>query len=115
MNNSIQQLTAIAADLNAAGKEVNLKVLPTRGPRKGETWERQSQHGAGRAMGQANNGGEGATGATTCGGGKGMNLNRVYGYGARMVADLDATIARYNAQIRADKIADRRAERLGIA
>ena len=114
MNNSIQQLTAIAADLNAAGKEVNLKVLPTRRPRKGETWERQSQHGAGRAMGNAAPGGA-ATGATTTGGGKGMNLNRVYGYGARMVADLDATIARYNAQIRADKIADRRAERLGIA
>ena len=77
--------------------------LPRRGPRKGETWQRQSQHGAGRAMGQVTAGSEGATGATTTGGGKGMSLNRVYGLGARMIEDLDAVRARASAQYRADR------------
>ena len=37
MNASISNLTTIAADLNAAGKTVSFKRLPTRKPRKGET------------------------------------------------------------------------------
>ena len=111
MTASTDNLIAIAADLTAAGKEVTIKRLPTRKPRKGETWMRQSQHGAGRAMGQANKGGEGATGATTTGGGKGMNLNRVYGMGAQMVQDLDATRAAAAAQYAADRRAAAR-ERL---
>ena len=36
MNASLQNLTDIAADLNAAGKTVSVKVLPTRKMRKGE-------------------------------------------------------------------------------
>ena len=90
MNSSLQNLTDIAADLNAAGKTVSIKRLPTRRPRKGETWQRQSQHGAGRACGSVNSTSGGATGATTCGGGAGMNLNKVYGIGSRKVQNLAA-------------------------
>lgn len=84
--------------------------LPRRGPRKGETWQRQSQHGAGRAMGQVSTAGS-ATGATTTGGGKGMNLNRVYGIGSAMVRDLDAVRSRAASQYAADRRAAAR-ERL---
>ena len=111
MTASTDNLLSIAADLNAAGKEVTITRLPARKMRKGEGWQRQSQHGAGRAMGHANKGGEGATGATTTGGGKGMNLNRVYGIGAAMVKDLDATRAAAAAQYAADRRAAAR-ERL---
>jgi len=103
MTASTDNLIAIAAELNAAGKEVTIKRLPTRKPRKGETWMRQSQHGAGRAMGQANKGSEGATGATTTGGGKGMNLNRVYGIGSSMVKDLEGVRRRAAATYAADR------------
>ena len=102
-NASLSNLTAIATELNAAGKEVSIQRLPTRKPRKGETWQRQSQHGAGRAMGAVNGSSEGATGATTTGGGKGMNLNRVYGMGASMVKDLEGAKRRAAAQYKADR------------
>ena len=111
MTKSTDNLLTIAADLNAAGKQVSIKRLPTRKPRKGETWVRQSQHGSGRAMGNVTSGGGGSTGATTTGGGKGMNLNRVYGMGSQMVADLDATRARAKRQYAADRRAAAR-ERL---
>ena len=58
MTASTDNLINIAADLNAAGKEVTITRLPARKMRKGEGWQRQSQHGAGRAMGQVNKGGE---------------------------------------------------------
>ena len=115
MSNSIDQLTAIAADLQASGKEVSLKVLRRRGPRKGETWSK-SPAGmvAGRALGAARNG-DTTTKATIAGGGREQTMTKVCGIGKEMVKDLEGVVARYNAQIRADKIADRRAERLGIA
>ena len=110
MTASTDNLIAIASDLTAAGKEVTITRLPARKMRKGEGWQRQSQHGAGRAMGAVNESGS-ATGATTTGGGKGMNLNRVYGIGAAMVKDLDATRAAAAAQYAADRRAAAR-ERL---
>lgn len=94
--------------------EFTVTRLKRRGPRKGETWQRQSQHGAGRAMGTVTEAGS-ATGATTTGGGKGMNLNRVYGIGSAMVRDLDAVRDRAAAQYAADRRAaarDRLMERM---
>ena len=114
MNASISNLTTIAADLNAAGKTVSFKRLPTRKPRKGETWVRQSQHGSGRAMGNVTSGTEGSTGATTTGGGKGMNLNRVYGMGASMVRDLDSVRSRAAATYAADRRAAARDRLMGL-
>ena len=125
MNNSLNQLTAIAADLQASGKEVSLEVLPTRHPRKGETFGvRGSQsHGTSSTVHSVRTGdgdhtlsskGRAQT-AGDCTVGCGITLNKVGGIGKQMVKDLEGVVARYNAQIRADKIADRRAERLGIA
>jgi len=93
--------TATAEELAAAGFVT--KQLKQRGPRKGELMTRQSQHGAGRAYGSVNSSSEGATGATTCGGGAGMNLNKVYGIGASKVENLAAVQSRYARQAKADR------------
>ena len=91
--------------------------LPRRGPRKGETLTRNAQHGRGAAMGTIRDGDSPAGGAShAVGAGKGLTITRVTGLGARMVADLDATIRTAKAQHRADRIAaarDRAAQRVG--
>ena len=102
-NTNINNLDAIVNDLQNNGKQVTIKVLKTRKPRKGETWQRQSQHGAGRAYGAVNSSSEGATGATTCGGGAGMNLNKVYGIGSTKVQNLAKVQSTYQEQMRADR------------
>ena len=43
LNKSLQNLNAIAADLNAAGKPVTIKRLKTRKMRKGEGMTRNAQ------------------------------------------------------------------------
>ena len=93
--------TATSEQLAAAGFKT--KKLKQRGPRKGELMTRQSQHGAGRAYGSVNASSEGATGATTCGGGAGMNLNKVYGIGARKVENLADVQRKAAAQYKADR------------
>ena len=85
---SLNNLTAIAADLNAAGKTVTIKRLKTRKMRKGEGMTRNSQHGAGRAMGSVN-GKDRQTASHAVGGGKGATITRQVGIGSRMVKNLD--------------------------
>jgi len=85
---SLSNLSAIAADLNAAGKTVTIKRLKTRKMRKGEGMTRNSQHGAGRAMGSVN-GTDRQTASHAVGGGKGATITRQVGIGSRMVKDLD--------------------------
>jgi hypothetical protein len=85
---SLNNLTAIAADLNAAGKTVTIKRLKTRKMRKGEGMTRNSQHGAGYAMGSVK-GGDRQTASHAVGGGKGQTITRQVGIGAQMVKNLD--------------------------
>ena len=101
--NTVTNLLNITDDLTANGVTPKLVQLPsaTKKTRR-SVWQRQSQHGAGRAMGNVAPGGQ-ATGATTCGGGAGMNLNKVYGIGASKVANLDEVQRRYAAQVKADR------------
>ena len=94
--------TATAEQLTAHGMTV--KKLRTRGPRKGETMTRNSQHGAGRAMGcigSYDSNGSGASHAV--GGGKGQTITRVTGLGKEMVRDLDAVKRKAAAQYKADR------------
>ena len=88
MTRSTDNLLAIAAELNAAGKEVKIKRLPTRKMRKGEGMTRNSQHGAGYAMGSVK-GGDRQTASHAVGGGKGATITRQVGIGAQMVKNLD--------------------------
>lgn len=112
MTTSTANLLSIAADLTAAGKEVSIRRLPTRKMRKGEGMSRNSQHGAGRAMGSLGDADTCAGGAShAVGAGKGLTITRVTGLGSQMVADLDATRARAAAQHAADRRAAAR-ERL---
>ena len=85
---SLNNLSAIAADLNAAGKTVTIKRLKTRKMRKGEGMTRNSQHGAGYAMGSVK-GGDRQTASHAVGGGKGQTITRQVGIGAQMVKNLD--------------------------
>ncbi|NIQ10037.1 MAG: hypothetical protein GWO23_10285 [Gammaproteobacteria bacterium] len=87
--------------------------LKRRGPRKGETMQRNSQHGRGYAVGSVG-GNDSQTATHAVGGGKGLTITRQVGIGACMVADLESTVKRAKAQYRADRIAaarDRLAER----
>jgi len=83
--------------------EISYRRLPTRHARKGETWQRQSQHGRGAAIGNVRGGDFGSTGDTVAGAGKGVTLTRVCGIGKEMVRDLDSVVARAKAQYAADR------------
>jgi len=95
--------------------EFKVTRLKTRGPRKGETMQRNSQHGRGAAVGVVN-GSDQQTASHAVGGGKGLTITRQVGIGSTMVADLEGTVKRAKAQYRADRIAaarDRLAEPVG--
>lgn len=95
--------------------EFKVTRLKTRGPRKGETMQRNSQHGRGAAVGVVN-GSDQQTASYAVGGGKGLTITRQVGIGSTMVADLEGTVKRAKAQYRADRIAaarDRLAEPVG--
>jgi len=78
--------------------------LPRRGPRKGETLSRDSQHGRGAALGSVRDADTVAGGAShAVGAGKGMTITRVTGIGRVMVADLEAVMIRARDQYRADR------------
>jgi len=91
--------------------------LPRRGPRKGETLTRNSQHGRGAALGSVRDVDLPAGGAShAVGTGKGVTITRVTGLGRQWVGDKDANAARAMAQYRNDRIAaarERSQERLG--
>ena len=94
--------TASAAELAAAGYVT--KQLKQRGPRKGETWQRQSQHGSGRALNHAGQAVSGSsTGASAVGSGGSMNLNAVGGIGKTMVRDIESVKRKAAAQYKADR------------
>ena len=78
--------------------------LPRRGPRKGETLSRNSQHGRGTAIGSVRDA-DTVTGGSShaVGAGKGMTITRVTGIGKVMVADLEAVMIRAHDQYRADR------------
>jgi hypothetical protein len=95
--------------------QFTVKKLPTRGPRKGELWQRQSQHGTGSALGNVKES-DRTTGDTCAGMGKGVTLTKVGGIGKTMISDLSATVSRANAQYKADRRAaalDRLQEKAG--
>ena len=113
MTASLNQLTAIATALNAAGKEVTVKTLPSRGPRKGETFGvRGSQsHGTSATVHSVRTG-DGdhtlstkgrAQGAGDCTVGCGITLNKVGGIGKEMVKDLDSVKRRAASTYAADR------------
>ena len=102
MTASLNQLTDIATALNAAGKEVTVKTLKARGPRKGETMQRNSQHGRGQALGTVT-GGDSQTASHAVGGGKGLTITRQVGIGASMVRDLDSVKRRAASTYAADR------------
>ncbi len=92
----LSQLAATAtlgelALADAQGK-LTLTKLPTRKPRKGETWSPANK--GGRVTGVAN-GGNGTVGNRAAAGGGQMTLTGQGGIGRQMVADLDAVKARY--------------------
>ena len=95
--------------------EFKVTRLKTRGPRKGETMQRNSQHGRGAAVGVVS-GSDQQTASHAVGAGKGLTITRQVGIGSIMVADLEGTVKRAKAQYRADRIAaarDRLAEPVG--
>jgi len=102
MTRSTDNLLAIAAELNAAGKEVTIKRLPTRKMRKGEGMTRNAQHGAGYAMGSVQSG-DRQTASHAVGAGKGGTITRVTGLGSQWVGDKDANAAAAAAQYAADR------------
>ena len=102
MTASTDNLIAIAAELNAAGKEVTIKRLPTRKMRKGEGMTRNSQHDAGAALGSVQ-GNDRQTASHAVGGGKGATITRQVGIGAQMVSDLDGVRQRAASQYAADR------------
>ena len=73
--------------------EFKVTRLKTRGPRKGETMQRNSQHGRGAAVGVVN-GSDQQTASHAVGGGKGLTITRQVGIGSTMVADLEGTVKR---------------------
>ena len=109
MNASLSNLTAIAADLNAAGKEVSVKRLPTRKMRKGEGLSRDQQHGKGAAKG--NLGGLDSISGAGAAVGSGFHCRPINSMGGRPVANVDAVVARAKRQYAADRRAAAR-ERL---
>ena len=76
--------------------------LKRRGPRKGETMQRNSQHGRGAAMGSVQ-GSDRQTASHAVGAGKGLTITRQVGIGSRMVADLDGVKRRAAATYAADR------------
>ena len=86
------------------GVQFKVTRLKTRGPRKGETLSRNSQHGAGIAVGSVRDSDLPAGGAShAVGAGKGMTITRVTGMGKVMVADLEAVMTRARDQHRVDR------------
>jgi hypothetical protein len=84
--------TALDLALAEVRGEVKVTKLPTRGPRKGETWSPANK--GGRVTGVAN-GGNGTMGNRAAAGGGQMTITGQGGIGREMVADLDAVKARY--------------------
>jgi len=113
MNASISNLSAIAADLNAAGKEVTIKRLRTRGPRKGETMQRTDAYGHMTGVGSVR-GADGQTGSHAVGSGKGGTVTRVTGLGRQWVGDKDANARRAANQYAADRRAAARDRLMGL-
>ena len=102
MNASASNLISIAADLNAKGKEVTIKRLRTRGPRKGETMQRSNGYGHLTGVGSVR-GADGQTASHATGAGKGGTITRVTGLGKEMVRDLSAVKRKASAQYKADR------------
>jgi hypothetical protein len=100
--NSITQLSNIIDNLQDNGKAVTYKKLRQRGPRKGETMQRNSQHGRGQALGNVQ-GGDRQTASHSVGSGKGGTITRVTGIGKEMVKDLHSVQQRYQQQVKADR------------
>jgi hypothetical protein len=110
MTKSTDNLLTIAADLNAAGKQVSIKRLKTRGPRKGETMQRTDGYGHLTGVGSVRDG-DGQTASHATGSGKGGTITRVTGLGRQWVGDKSANAARAASQYAADRRAAAR-ERL---
>ena len=124
-NKNLSNFESIVDSLAANGVKPSVKVLKTRGPRKGETWGlRGSQsHGTSSTALSVRSGdgdhtlstkGRAQTAGDRCVGG-GITLNKVGGMGKSMVKNLGQVQSNYEAQVRADRKAaaqDRIQERL---
>ncbi len=89
--------------------------LKTRGPRKGETLFRNSQHGHGIAIGTLRDEDVCAGGSShALGAGKGVTITPVTGLGRQWIGDKDAIRAAAAAQYREDRRAAARDRLAGI-
>tara|TARA_B100001564_G_C20316889_1_gene523903 strand:- start:76 stop:438 length:363 start_codon:yes stop_codon:yes gene_type:complete len=102
MTNSTQSLLNTIDQLKASGVTPTVKVLKTRGPRKGETLQRDSQHGRGMALGGVK-GGDRQMASNSVGGGKGGTITKVCGIGKDMVSNLSKVQSDYERQVKADR------------
>ena len=114
---SLDNLLEISNSLEAAGKQVSVKVLKTRGPRKGETMQRSDGYGHLTGVGSVRKG-DGQTASHSVGSGKGGTITKVCGIGSSMVSNLSKVQSDYQKQIRADRKAaaqDRLMEKIDSA
>jgi len=122
-NNKAMNLSALAANgtaldlaLAEVRGEVKVKKLRTRGPRKGEGWNKAQ--GGGNAVGSVRATDSNAAGVSAGTNGARLTLTKQRGQGAQMVSNLEAVKANYARVINAEKreaareeAAARRAER----
>lgn len=85
--------TALDLAIAEAQGKVTVKKLPTRKPRRGETWGKAQ--GGGSAIGAVRATDSNAAGVSAGTNGARMTLTQQRGYGAEMVANLAEVTARY--------------------
>ena len=78
--------------------QYTLTRLKQRGPRKGETMQRNSQHGRGYAVGSVC-GSDSQSASHAVGSGKGLTITTVTGLGRQWTGDKNATARRFAAQV----------------
>ena len=82
--------------------QYTLTRLKQRGPRKGETMQRNSQHGRGYAVGSVC-GSDSQSASHAVGSGKGLTITTVTGMGRQWTGDKNANARRFAAQVKADR------------
>jgi hypothetical protein len=98
--------TALDLALAEARGEVTVKKLRTRGPRKGEGWNKAN--GAGRVVGAANGANGVTTGNRAAAGGGQMTITGQCGIGRDMVSNLDRVVSKAKRQYAEDRKAEAR-------
>lgn len=102
MTNSTQSFLNTIDELKASGVTPTVKVLKTRGPRKGETYQRHDGYGHLTGVGSVRTV-DGQTASHSVGGGKGGTITKVCGIGQSMVSNLSKVQSDYERQVKADR------------